>query len=59
MTENQLVVIRSDGGDAKRLPDGTFVVTTPDNRTLEGPAPGRPAATSERHRLVRASRDHW
>jgi len=35
-------VLHSPGWAAKLLPDGTFVVTTPGGRTLEGQPPGRP-----------------
>jgi hypothetical protein len=35
-------LLHSAGWDAKLLPDGTFVVTAPDGRTLEGPPPSRP-----------------
>jgi hypothetical protein len=35
-------LLHSPGWAAKLLPDGTFVVTGPDGRTLEGQPPGRP-----------------
>jgi Domain of unknown function (DUF222) len=35
-------LLHSPGWHAKLLPDGTFIVTTPDGRTLEGQPPGRP-----------------
>jgi hypothetical protein len=35
-------LLHSPGWAAKLLPDGTFIVTTPDGRTLEGRPPGRP-----------------
>jgi hypothetical protein len=35
-------LLHTPGWDAKLLPDGTFIVTTPDGRTLEGGPPGRP-----------------
>jgi Domain of unknown function (DUF222) len=35
-------LLHSPGWHAKLLPDGTFVVTAPDGRSLEGQPPGRP-----------------
>ena len=35
-------LLHSPGWHAKLLPDGTFVVTAPDGRSLEGRPPGRP-----------------
>ncbi|MGH9251559.1 MAG: DUF222 domain-containing protein [Acidimicrobiales bacterium] len=35
-------LVHTPGWDAKLLPDGTFIVTTPDGHTLESRPPGRP-----------------
>jgi hypothetical protein len=35
-------LLHSPGWHAKLLPDATFIVTTPDGRTLEGRPPGQP-----------------
>ena len=42
-------LLHSPGWAAKLLPDATFIVTMPDDRTLEGQPPGRPPPRPSQH----------